>query len=259
MYRLMPFTRRALAAAAALSSLAAAPRLASAQAACAAGESTIRAGDARLASFRPIAADSIDMTLEREGASRPFGVYTQHVERTTANGAAALLFVQRAQSPRGVMVDSIWVDARGWAPIRHVASTPGSHLDVAYRGGRVTGHEMRGDTMQSIDQPIPEGTFDYSVANAAVAALPLCEGAVIRVGGYDPAAGQIRDLTFHVLGGERVPIGGAPREVWTLDAQMAGRTVRIHVDRASGRELQWAVAGPGGGTLRGTSQIFDAP
>lgn len=256
MYRLMPFTRRALAAAAVLSSLAAALRTTVGQFACVAGEATIRAGDARLARFTPLAIDSVVMTMEREGESRAFGTYVQHVERTRVNGAPALLFVQRTATPRGVALDSTWVDARTWAPIRHVADVPGHSFDVTYRDGRVTGHGMHGETAQTIDQALPEGTFDFSVGSTAMRALPMCEGALLRVGGYDPATGQIREVAYRVVGAERVEIGGAPREVWTADAQTAGRTVRLHIDRATGRELQWAASGPGGATLRGVSQIF---
>ncbi|HEX8906178.1 MAG TPA: hypothetical protein VF771_15120, partial [Longimicrobiaceae bacterium] len=82
MYRLMPFTRRALAAVTALSCVMAAPRLLPAQAACAAGETTVRAGDPRLPGYTP-RDENIEMTMERDGAARPFGSYQQHAERTS--------------------------------------------------------------------------------------------------------------------------------------------------------------------------------
>jgi len=256
MFRLMPFTRRALAAAATLSALAIGPRLTLAQGGCTAGETTIRAGDARLARLTAIPADSIQMTMEREGAVRPFGAYSQHVSRTSVSGRPALLFAQRGSSPRGTALDSIWVDARTWAPIRHWADTPGNRFDVSYRDGRVTGRAMHGDTAKTIDQALPEGTFDHSVTSTAIRAVALCPGAVIRVSGYDPARGEIAETVHRVVSAESVEIGGAPRDVWAMEVAVGGRTVKMHVDRATGRELDWAVTGPGGATLHGTSQIF---
>ena len=255
MYRLMPFTWRALTAAAALSALIAASD-ASAQEGCTAGETTVRVGDPRLARYTPIAVDSLDMVVEREGASRAFGSYAQRVHRVTENGAPALLFVQRGSTPRGVGVDSIWVDARTWAPLRHVANTPGSTVNVTYRNGRITGRVTQGDSARAIDAEVPVGMFDYSVASAAVKSLPLCEGAVIRVSGYDAASGP-RQTVYQILRAEQVEIGGASRDVWTAEVQVGDRTVRMHIDRATGRELDWSFSGPGGAVLRGVSQIFN--
>lgn len=256
MYRLMPFTRGALTAAAVLSALVAASNAAAAQGGCTAGETTVRVGDPRLARYTPNAVDSMEMVVEREGASRAFGSYAQHVHRVTENGAPALLFVQRSSTPRGVGVDSIWVDARTWAPLRHVANTPGNTVNVTYRDGRITGRVTQGDTARTVDAEVPAGVFDYSVASIAVKSLPLCEGAVIRVSGYD-AAGGPRETVYQILRAEQVEIGGAPREVWTADVQVGDRTVRMHIDRATGRELGWSFSGPGGAVLRGTSQIFN--
>ncbi|HEU4560331.1 MAG TPA: hypothetical protein VFS20_20950 [Longimicrobium sp.] len=255
MYRLMPFTRRALIAAAALSVLHAASDTA-AQEGCTAGETTVRVGDPRLARYTPIAVDSLDMVVEREGASRAFGSYAQHVHRVTENGAAALLFVQRGSTPRGIGVDSIWVDARTWAPLRHVANTPGSTMNVSYRDGHVTGRVTEGDSVKTVDAEVPPGMFDYSVASQAVKSLPMCAGAVIRVSGYDAAHGP-RETVYQILRAEQVEIGGAPRDVWTADVQVGDRTVRMHIDRATGRELDWSFSGPNGAVLRGVSQIFN--
>ncbi|HEX8904689.1 MAG TPA: hypothetical protein VF771_07590, partial [Longimicrobiaceae bacterium] len=117
--------------------------------------------------------------------------------------------------------------------------------------GRVT----KGDTVRAVDEALPAGTLDHSVAATAVHALPFCEGAAFRFGGYDPAEGSMRDAVYHVLGAERVEIGGAMRDVWTAEVRVADRMVRMHVDRATGQELDWAMPGPGGAILRGVSRI----
>lgn len=255
MYKLMPFTRRAVAAAAAFSSLAVAPTL-RAQAACAVGEATVRAGDARLARFSPLPVDSMTMSLDREGQARQFGSYSQHVERANYGGRAALLFIQRGTSPRGVSLDSIWVDAHSWAPLRHYSTAPGNVIDLVYANGRATGRVTNGDTVRAVNDPLPEGTLEFSVVNTAVRAVPVCEGSVVRAAGYDPSTGKMREAVVRVLGGERVEIGGAPRDVWTTEVKLDDRTVQIRVDRGTGRELEWRMTGPNGGVMRGVSAIF---
>jgi hypothetical protein len=258
MYRLMPFNRRTAVVVAALSSLAVMPRIAAAQGACGVGEATIHAGDARLASLTPNPVDSMGMEMEQNGARRPFGTFSQHVEHATVDGQSALLFVQRGSTPRGATLDSIWVDARTWAPLRHVATGPGNTFAVTFRGGRATGRRMQGDTMRAVSDAVPDGTLNFAVANTAIHAIPFCDGVVIRMAGYDPSTGQMRDAVFHVLEAASLEIGGEVRDVWVAELTTGGRTGRLYVDRATGRELEFAIIGPGGATLRGTSAIFDA-
>jgi hypothetical protein len=253
MYRLMPFTRRALAAA--ILALLSAPAL-RAQATCAAGATTLRTGDLRLASFTPFPDDTVDMVFEREGETRPLGTYVQHVEPARVGSARAWLFVQSAITQRGTGIDSIWVDARSWVPLRHVAVTPAHRFDVAYRDGRVKGSVVYGaDSTRVRDEPLAEGLFDYSVGSTAVGAGALCPGAAVRIPGYDPATGA-REVTMRVISAETVTIGGAPREVWNVETDVGDRVVRMQVDRANGRQLTWSVAGPNGVSMRGTTRVF---
>jgi hypothetical protein len=253
MYRLMPFTRRALQAASALALLSA-PAL-SAQTACVAGETTLHTGDPRLAALTPLSADTVDLVFEREGVSRPMGSYTQTAQAARVGSTRAWLFVQTSTTPGGVMLDSVWVDARSWAPLRHVAATPQHRFDVAYREGRVRGSISFGaDSTRERDVPLPAGMFDYSVGAELLALGGLCPGTVLRIPGYDPTQGP-REMVMRVVSAETVVIGGAPREVWNVESGTDGRIVRMQVDRATGRQLAWSVAGPGGATMRGTSRI----
>jgi len=125
MYRLMPFTHRALAAAATLAAMAgplgAQATHAAAARGCAAVTTTLRVGDPHLASFVPTPADTVDMVMERGGQTRN-GLFTQQTVRKQRNGRDTWLTVQSSQTPMGASLDSVWVDARTWAPIRHVPS-----------------------------------------------------------------------------------------------------------------------------------------
>jgi hypothetical protein len=51
-------------------------------------------------------------------------------------------------------------------------------------------------------------------------------------------------------------MGGAPREVWKVEADVGDRVVRMDIERATGRQLTWSVAGPNGVTMRGTTRVF---
>lgn len=253
MMRLMPFTRGALVAAAAPTALLA--RDAGAQSACAAAETTLRAGDPRFAAFTPDPLDSMAMTVESGGAVQPRGVFAQHAERTRVNGAPAWLLVQRGTSPRGAAIDSIWVDARTWAPLRHAADTPGAKFDVAYRGGRVAGNAARGPAPGPVDEPVAEGVFDFSVTSVILGAVPLCPGSILHIAGYDPQEGHPRDLVYRIIGPSTVEVGGRTLRSVAVDATFDGRTVRVELDPQTHQELAFTAPLPNGAILHGATQL----
>jgi len=261
MYRLMPFTRRSLATASLAAVLALAAASLAAQAAhpiatsgaCAAGESTLRVGDPRLASFTPFPADTVDMVMERGGTVRN-GLFTQQTVRTRRDGRDAWLTVQRSQTPMGASLDSVWVDAGTWAPIRHVSTFPGGRVDVTYAGGRVTGTLVRGDTTRAVDQPLDAGIFEMSVSSDAVAAVPLCPGSVVHVSSYDPAVGM-RESEFRLLGSESVEIGGRQYTGFAVATTVNQRTVKLYVDPATHHLFAWQAEGQGV-KMRGTSRFL---
>lgn len=259
MYRLMPFTRRALAAAVALASAAlplagqSARSVSTAPAACAATETTLKVGDARLASFTPFPVDTVDMVMERAGTTRN-GLFTQHAARTRRDGHDAWLTVQQSQTPMGPSLDSVWVDARTWAPIRHFSTFPGGRVDVTYAGGRVTGTLVRGDTTRAVDQPLDAGIFELSVSSDVVGAVPLCPGSVVRLSSYDPAVGM-RDSEFRMLGSESLEIGGRQYAAFAIATTVNQRAVKLYLDPANGHLFAWQAEG-GGVTMRGTSRFL---
>jgi len=257
MYHLMPFTRRALAAAVALAAMAAPLTAQATHAAaapgCTAGTTTLRVGDPRLASFTPFPADTVDMVMERGGQTRN-GLFVQHTMRTQRAGRDAWLTVQNSQTPMGASLDSVWVDARTWAPIRHFSTFPGGKVDVAYGGGRVTGTLVRGDTTKAVDQALDAGIFELSVGSDAVGAVPLCPGAVVHVSSYDPAVGM-RESDFRMLGPEAVSIGGRQYTGFAIATTVNQREVKLYVDPATKHLFAWQAEG-GGVTMRGTSRFL---
>jgi hypothetical protein len=266
MYRLMPFTGRTLAVALSAATLALAARPAAAQAAartiaatssaaCAAGETTLEVGDPRLASLTPFPADTVDMVMERAGTVAN-GQSTQHIVRSRQDGRDAWLLVQWSQTPRGVSLDSMWVDARTWAPLRHFSTYPGGSVQVTYADGRVTGTVVSGDTTRAVDQALDAGIFDLSASADAMGAVDLCPGAVVHVSSYDPALGM-RESDFRLIGNESVEIGGRQYAAFAVETKMGPRTVRLYVDPATHHVFAWRAEGPAM-TMRGTSRFLPA-
>lgn len=257
MYRLVPFTRRALAAAslAAALALTAGPLAAQAPApiGCTAGESTLKVGDPRLASFTPTAVDTVDMVMERGGQVRN-GLFTQQTVRTRRDGHEVWLTVQSSQTPMGASLDSVWVDARSWAPIRHVSTFPHGRVDVTYAGGRVTGSMVRNDTASTVDQAVDPGIFEMTVSSDVVGAVALCPGSVVHVTSYDPAVGM-RESEFRLLGAESVEIGGRQYTGFAIATTVNQRTVKLYVDPANGHLFAWQAEGQGV-KMRGTSRFL---
>jgi hypothetical protein len=257
----MPFTRRGLAAAAALAAAAgplaaqSARGVSTAPATCAPAETTLKVGDPRLASFTPFPVDTVDMVMERAGTVRS-GLFTQQAVRTRRDGRDAWLTVQVSQTPMGASLDSVWVDARTWAPIRHFSTFPGGRVDVTYGGGRVTGTLVRGDTTRAVDQPLDAGIFEMSVSSDAVGAVPLCPGSVVRVSSYDPTAGM-RESEFRMLGTESVAIGGRQYAGFAVATSVNQRTVKLYIDPATRHLFVWQAEGQGV-TMRGTSRFLPA-
>jgi hypothetical protein len=265
MYRLMPFTRRSLAATVVATVLAAiagplaaqaarsATHPASAGGACAAGETTLKVGDPRLASFVPTPVDTVDMVMERGGQVRN-GLFTQQTVRTRRDGHDAWLTVQLSQTPMGPSLDSVWVDARSWAPIRHVSTFPHGRVDVTYAGGRVTGSMVRNDSSSTVDQALDPGIFELAVSGDVMSAVALCPGSVVHVTSFDPAVGM-RDSDFHLLGEESVEIGGRQYTGFAVTTTVNQRAVTLYLDPATRHLFAWQAEGQGV-KMRGTSRFL---
>lgn len=257
MYRLMPFTRRSLTAASLAAALAFVAGPLAAQAAhavgCTAGESTLKVGDPRLASFTPFPVDTVDMVMERGGQVRN-GLFTQQTVRGRRDGHDAWLTVQASQTPMGASLDSVWVDARTWAPIRHVSTFPHGRVDATYAGGRVTGTLVRNDTTTAVDQALDPGIFEMTVGSDVLGAVPLCPGAVVHVSSYDPAVGM-RESEFRMLGPESVEIGGRQYTGFAVTTTVNQRNVKLYIDPANGHLFAWRAEGQGV-TMRGASRFL---
>jgi len=254
MNRQTPSLSRALRAAALLATLA--PSLASAQQqACAAGETTLRVGDPRLASWTPPPADTVDMWMQRDTMQRPMGVYTQTVERVEHGGQPAWMIVQESRMGPRTLLDSITVRAGTFAPLRHVAETPGHDVDVRFAGGRATGTVADSGQTKPVDAEVSAAAFDYSVASLFLRAIPLCQGLKVRAETYDVTRGAV-PFSATVVGRERVEIRGRTWDAWVVEVEVGEARPRLYFDPATGREVGWTLTYPDGRTsMRGATRI----
>lgn len=230
------------------------PGAAEAQGACAAGETRVAAGDARLAAFVPEAADTVDMWVERDTAVTPMGTYFQHVAPVKAGGGDAWLVVQRTEMRGRTMVDSVTVRAGSWAPLRHAAVLPGHTADLAFADGRVRGTVADSGRARAVDTLVAPSALDYSIVSVVLPALPLCEGRVVRFDAYDVGRGPVSP-TATVVGAERVTLRGKTWDAWAVDFDTGRGTSRLYVDRATGRQVGWMVRFPDGRAMKGATRL----
>jgi hypothetical protein len=253
MNRLTPSLPRALRAAALLAALA--PSLASAQQACAAGETTLRVGDPRLASWTPPAVDTVDMWMQRDSMTRPMGVFTQTVRRAEHGGQPAWVIVQHSQMGPRMILDSITVRAGTFAPLRHVAETPVHDADVRFAGGRATGTVADSARTRQVDAEVSAAAFDHSIASIFLRAIPLCQGLKIRAETYDVTRGPV-GFSATVVGREQVEIRGRTWDAWVVEVEAGNNRPRLYFDPATGREVGWTLNYPDGRTsMRGATRI----
>jgi hypothetical protein len=250
---------RALRAAALLAALA--PSAASAHSAasalpvCTAGETVLRVGDPRLASFIPPAADTVDMWMQRDTTLRPMGVFTQHVRRVEHDGGPAWMIVQHSQMGPRMLLDSITVRAGTFAPLRHVADTPAHDVNVRFAGGRATGTVVDSAHTKQVDDAVSAAAFDHSMASILLRAIPLCEGLKIRAETYDVTSGA-KGFSATVLGREQVEFRGRTWDAWAVEVEAGAARPRLYFDPATGREVGWVLSYPDGRTsMRGATRI----
>jgi hypothetical protein len=255
MFKLMPFSRRALRAAAALAAMA--PTAAAAQTACAAGETSIAVGDPRIAALVPSAADTVDMWIEHEGQVRPLGTYYLSVEPVRDGGGPAWLVVQRTEMPGRTVLDSVTVRAGTFAPLRHVASTPAHTADVRFAAGRATGTVADSGRARAVDDAVAATAFDYSVFSMLFPALELCEGATVEFETYDITRGPVTVMAT-VAAPETVTLGDRAWDVWPVDVGLRQVTSRLYIDRRTRREVGWMVSLPGGRVMKGATRARPA-
>jgi hypothetical protein len=253
MNRLTPSLPRALRAAALLAALA--PSLASAQQACTAGETTLRVGDPRLASWTPPPVDTVDMWMQRDTMTRPMGYFAQTAQRVEHGGQPAWVIVQHSQMGPRMILDSITVRAGTFAPLRHVAETPVHDADVRFAGGRATGTVADSASTKQVDAAVSAAAFDHSIASLFLRAIPLCQGLKIRAETYDVTRGPV-GFSATVLGREQVEIRGRTWDAWVVEVEAGNNRPRLYFDPATGREVGWTLNYPDGRTsMRGAARI----
>jgi hypothetical protein len=224
---------------------------AAAQGRCAPGDSILAPGDARMARFAPGGTDTSEVWMERDTARRPVGTFVESVTPVRHGGGAAFLVVQRMETARGVILDSITVRAGTFAPLRHAAVTPrGSHR-IEFSGVEVRGTAADSAGTHPVSANLARPAFDYSLASFLLQGVPLCEGLTLRIPLYEHARGEVQAVA-RVVGAGTVQLRGRAYDVWNVDMDVGIGTIsRQYVERSTGRLVGWSVELPGGrGTMK---------
>lgn len=219
---------------------------AAAQTRCAAADSLLAPGDVRLARFAPTRADTSEVWMQRDTATRRVGTFVESVTPVRHGGEPAFLIVQRMEVAGGVILDSITVRAGTFAPLRHAASTPrGSHR-IEFSGAEVRGTAADSAGTHPVSARLARPAFDYSLASFLLQGVPLCEGLTLRIPLYEHARGEVQGVA-RVVGAGTVQLRGRSYDVWNVDMDLGiGTIARQYVERSTGRLVGWSVDLPGG-------------
>ncbi|MEJ2207297.1 MAG: hypothetical protein P8170_24745 [Gemmatimonadota bacterium] len=195
---------------------------------------TVTAGTLSLA--LTAGADTVDNYVVAGGERRLAITYIQ----TVSEADDGYLIVQENIRTGGqvVSLDSILVARRSLATVWHGDVTPVGSRHVAFDGRRVRGTvvDSLGEATP-VDEAIPSGLFDYSIAMMVANLLPLEEGYEATLATYDIHRGP-QFVHVNVSGTEEVTVGGARFDAWRMDVDFGGPPVTRWVDRATRRELR---------------------
>lgn len=188
---------------------------------------------------------------------------TRSIAATTAEGQALWLVVDAAQTPGGVVADSMWVDRQTLEPVRR-RTGGGATITLSYSDTAITGEMDVGGQTTPIEVALDAPVFGEGPGmELALAGLPLAEGyrATFRV--FDALMRRVRPMQLVITGTERTECAAGSFDTFVveltpLDGDEAGRgTLRVmqaaphHVVRSSYRMP--AMAGGGTASLELTS------
>lgn len=161
------------------------------------------------------------------------------------------LIVMTSFSPRGNMVDSVWVSRKTFALVKHVERAPGTHTEVNVANGRIRGAANdSGKPVRTIDDAAP--ALDFSVAEEIVASLPLKENFHTAIHAYDITQG-FRDVGVTVVRAEVLDTPNGPRPTWVVEMSFGSHKATRWFDRETREGLKWQVDMGGGRSMWGRS------
>jgi dipeptidyl aminopeptidase/acylaminoacyl peptidase len=147
------------------------------------------------------------------------------VRPVDADGAPMWAFVERTDTPRATVVDSLLLDRSTLRPREHHLSGPMT-LSVRYADTSATGElTARGRTItidKGFDQPTLAGGTNVHLA---LAAMPLAEGFTTTLRSFNEQNQTVQTLSFEVTGTDTVETEAGATETYVVDMESAdGKT-----------------------------------
>jgi hypothetical protein len=190
---------------------------------------------------------SMIYTMSRGGQTAPEIRLDYELARAEREGKPVWLFIQTVNSPRGIAIDSSWVDARTLAAIAHRGNSPMRTLTLDFHGKMVHGEHKQGTDAKMIHSEVAQELFDSSILDLLVTTLPLANGYQARLPVYIYEQGGLVWQNVSVIGDDanawkvKVDSGNGTVVTYAIDkktrmvlnGEMVNAAMTVNLRRAS--------------------------
>ena len=202
---------------------------------------TITVGHRALGGRTPrLGVDTTEIYVDRDGKRQLINTGITQVTRTS--DGILVVFVSRGRN--GLSLDSITIDPKTYAPLRHVETFPDKHSTLAFGNGRLTGSSKDSTGEHAVDVAVAARLFDFSVVQQISSALPLEPGYEAVILAYDVSPMKERAITYRVLSPEHITWHGGDVATWKTVMDFGTHQVTRWVDAKTRRDLQWDITAP---------------
>jgi hypothetical protein len=143
-----------------------------------AGCDSVQAGDAAVSAqlLHPFTLVR-KLTLTRGDSAKPFGQQTETLTNGEHQGRQVMLDVLVFDTPNGKTVDSSWIDARTFRPLRFQSNNASRAVGLEFDDRQVRGRTTpSAGAATEINQKLKATAFEWNIFGLAIAALPLSTG-----------------------------------------------------------------------------------
>lgn len=200
---------------------------------------TVRAGQKPLPFAIRTGLVEDEMFMVNNGATSPGPKSTKDTREVACGNARCYLVVMASATPRGPMTDSVWIDHKSLALVRHVEVGFGNRTEVNVANGRIKGAAVDSSkSVRNIDAEAP--AFDFSVLEEILTGLPLKAGFNATVHTFDVTQG-FRDVGVSVTGEERLETPKGKRDAWVVELSFSTHKATRWIDKETRAGLKWQV------------------
>jgi hypothetical protein len=185
------------------------------------------------------------------GSEQVVGTLTQSISRIVVNGKNAIQSITTVKTGRGTGADSAVFSAADLAPIWHRSTNPGRTMHLAFEGSHVTGSVTpAGGTVQPVNHTTPIPTFDSSMLDLIIAALPLKAGFEARIPIYIFESDGLVWLDVKVASESDILVAGRTIPVFEVDTHTPKGDTRYSISRLDREVVRTSFRAPDGTELR---------